>query len=115
MGVRVSYHSLDVLDMSICVVVVHHPLAHLIRSGPIVLAPKLGVHAPLAHKISSFCILNQSIDFTQKVLVLLKVEDFHYFGIHWLLELTPLVVANQLVPDMLDSIIDNVSSLFVED
>jgi hypothetical protein len=38
------------------------------------------------------------------------VEIFRYFGIHWLLQLTPVVVGNRLVPGVLDCILDNFPS-----
>jgi hypothetical protein len=71
-------------------------------SCPIKLGTELEGCLPLAQGIPSFRILSQPIDFTQKVLLLLQVEVFHYFGNHWLLQLTPVVVGNRLVPDMLD-------------
>jgi hypothetical protein len=77
--------------MSICVVVVHRPLAHLVCSGPIGPGPELGGCPPLAQGIPCFDILNQPIDFNQKVLLLLQEKVFRYFGINWLLQLVHVV------------------------
>jgi hypothetical protein len=61
---RVSYNSMDFPDMYICVVVVHHLLAHLVRSGPIGPGPEVRACPPLTQGMPSLDILDQSINFT---------------------------------------------------
>jgi hypothetical protein len=80
--------------MTIYVIVVHRLLAHLIHSGPIGLGPKVEGCPSLAQGIPSLSILDQSIDFTQKVLLLCQVEVIRYLCIHWLPQLAPVVVGN---------------------
>jgi hypothetical protein len=66
--------------------------------------------SPLAQGIPSFSILDQPINFTQKVLLLRQVKVFRYLYIHWLPQLVSIVVGNRLVPGVLDGILDNFSS-----
>jgi hypothetical protein len=68
--------------MSIYTVVVHHPLAHPVRLGPIRPDPEVGGCPRLTQGIPSLSILDQLINFTQNVLLLHQVEVFRYLGIH---------------------------------
>jgi hypothetical protein len=87
--------------------VVHRPLACLVHVSHIRPGSEVRGCSPLAQGIPSFNILDQPINFTQKVLLLCQVEVFHYFCIHWLPQLAPIVVGNRLVPGVLDDVLDN--------
>jgi hypothetical protein len=57
--------------VSISTIVVHGPLAQSVLLGPLELGYEHGGHPTLTHGISSLCILNQSVDVTLKILLLL--------------------------------------------
>jgi hypothetical protein len=62
---------------------------------------------PLAQGIPCLDILDQLINFTQKVLLLHQVEVFRYLCIHWLAQLMlVVVVGNRLIPGVLDGMLD---------
>jgi hypothetical protein len=66
--------------------------------GPYIgLGPEVGGCPLLTQGITSLSILDQPIDFTQKVPLLRQVEVFLYLCIHWLPQLMPVVVCNRLV------------------
>jgi hypothetical protein len=96
---RVSYRSLEFPDVSICTVLVHYQLAHLVCSRPI--------EPDQSHKETqaSTSLTNQSI--LPRRYRSRQVEVFHYFCIHFLLQVVPLVVGNRLVSGMFDGVLDN--------
>jgi hypothetical protein len=71
MRVSISYRSLDFSDVSIYTIVVHGPLAQPVPSSPLGLGYECGRRPILTQGITSFCILNQLVDVTLKILIFL--------------------------------------------
>jgi hypothetical protein len=81
--ISLSYHPLHLVDVSVCVVVVHQLLAHPVLP---VLNSKLVKRPIVVEPIPGLRILHQPTDRPLKVLILGQIDPMDLGGLHLLLQ-----------------------------